>query len=69
MAREVRTWLVDDTDGVSDAEETLTFGLDGVSYAIDLTHTNAARMRTDLAPWVAAARRTGGRRRSSSAPN
>ncbi len=25
MAREVRTWLVDDTDGVSDAEETLTF--------------------------------------------
>ena len=53
--------LVDDTDG-SEAAETLTFGLEGASYELDLSDKNAKKLRDALAPWVAAARKTGGRR-------
>ena len=72
MAQKVQVVLVDDLDG-GDAEETITFGLDGVSYEIDLNSANAARLRDELAPWVGHARRVSGRsggrrggRRSSS---
>jgi hypothetical protein len=68
MAQKVQVILVDDLDG-GDAEETVSFGLDGVSYEIDLNAANAARLRDELAPWVGHARRVGGRstggRRSS----
>ncbi len=53
--------LTDDIDG-SDADETVSFALDGVNYEIDLSDANAAALRDDLAPWVGAAQRTGGRR-------
>lgn len=56
------TLLVDDLDG-STATETLTFGVDGREFEIDLSQENATRLRGDLETWVAAARRTGGRRR------
>ena len=50
--------LVDDVDG-GDAAETVTFALDGVTYEIDLSDTNAQKLRDDLATWSGHARRTG----------
>lgn len=61
MAQRVNVVLVDDLDG-SDAIETVVFGVDGVSYEIDLSEKNAKKLRDALAPYVADARRTGGRR-------
>jgi nucleoid-associated protein Lsr2 len=64
MAQKVVVELVDDLDGTaSDDISTVTFGLDGVEYEIDLTEDNANRLRDGLADFVAAARRTGGRLR------
>jgi hypothetical protein len=60
--REVR--LVDDLDGEA-ADETVEFGIDGKNYEIDLSKANAGRLRDALADFVSAARRSGGRRRSS----
>lgn len=60
MAQKVQVVLVDDLDG-GEAEETVSFALDGVSYEIDLNSANAARLRDELAPWVGHARRVGGR--------
>jgi Lsr2 len=67
VAQHVETRLVDDLDG-SDADETVTFALAGRQYEIDLSGENAARLRESLAAFVAAARRAGGARQSSSAP-
>jgi len=53
--------LTDDIDG-KPAAETVSFGLDGRSFEIDLSERNARALRKDLAPWVAAARRVSGRR-------
>src|SRR5256885_2142632 len=61
MTKRVTIEIVDDTNG-SRAEQTVPFGLDGVAYEIDLSTTNANALREALAPYVAAARRTGGRR-------
>jgi hypothetical protein len=49
--------LVDDVDG-GEADETVTFSLDGVDYAIDLSHGNADGLRKALEEFVGAARRT-----------
>ena len=46
MAQKVNIVLVDDLDG-TEATETVTFGLDGVSYEIDLSAANATRLRDD----------------------
>jgi hypothetical protein len=62
VAQRTRIELVDDIDG-TDADETVTFGLDGVSYEIDLSKKNAAKLRDHLALFVGSARKTGGRRR------
>jgi hypothetical protein len=62
MAQRVNVVLVDDLDG-EDAAETVTFGLDGVSYEIDLSEANAAELRAALAPYTEVARKVGGRRR------
>ena len=61
MAQRVNIVLEDDIDG-SDADETVTFALDGVSYEIDLNGENAAKLRDALAPYVGHARRAAGRR-------
>ena len=61
MAQRVQVLLVDDIDN-TDADETVTFALDGVSYEIDLNDANAAKLRDALAPWVGHARRSGGRK-------
>ncbi len=62
MAQKVTVQLLDDVDG-SEAESTVEFSLDGVNYAIDLSHENAAELRESLATYTANARRTGGRKR------
>ncbi|MEJ3657351.1 Lsr2 family protein [Actinomycetes bacterium KLBMP 9759] len=64
--REVR--LIDDLDGDA-ADETVEFGIDGRSYEIDLSETNAKKLRDALADFVASARRAGGssRRRGGGA--
>jgi Lsr2 len=64
MAQRVNVVLVDDIDG-SEAAETVTFGLDGAQYEIDLSADNADKLREALAPYVGHGRRAGGRRRSS----
>ncbi|MBA2638638.1 MAG: Lsr2 family protein [Nocardioidaceae bacterium] len=63
MAQKVQVLLVDDLDGGS-ADETVQFALDGVSYEIDLSGKNAAKMRDALAGYVGEARRVGARTRS-----
>lgn len=61
MAQRVHVVLEDDIDG-SVADETVSFSLDGVSYEIDLSKDNAARLRDQMAEWTGHARRVGGRR-------
>lgn len=60
MAKKVTVTLVDDFDGSGAADETVEFGLDGVTYEIDLSTKNATKLRGDLKQWVAAGRRVGG---------
>lgn len=52
--------LLDDLDGGS-ADETLTFGLDGRTYEIDLSTANAKSLREAIEPFAAVARRLTGR--------
>lgn len=60
MAIRVTFQLMDDLDGtVSPDVERITFGLDGMTYEIDLKASHATRLRADLAPFVDVARRTG----------
>ncbi|MFF0458448.1 Lsr2 family protein [Nocardia africana] len=59
MAKKVTVNLVDDYDGKSTAQETVRFGVDGVEYEIDLSNSNADKLREVLAPWAQAARRVG----------
>jgi hypothetical protein len=56
MARSVAVVVTDDLDGSQDAE-TVSFGLDGVTYEIDLSADNRARLARDFAPYVEAGRR------------
>ncbi|GAA4722370.1 Lsr2 family protein [Nocardioides endophyticus] len=58
MAQKTHIFLEDDLDG-SEATETVTFGLDGSSYEIDLNDKNAAKLRDALAPYVGHGRRVG----------
>ncbi|MCX4725446.1 Lsr2 family protein [Streptomyces sp. NPDC090052] len=56
MAQRVVVTLSDDIDG-GEAAETVTFGLDGKSYEIDLNTANAKKLRKSLAPFLEAARK------------
>ena len=68
MAQRTVVELVDDLDGTVDTSiETVRFGLDGVSYEIDLRDANAGALRDQLAEFIEAARRTGGRIRRAAA--
>ncbi|GGU79547.1 Lsr2 family protein [Streptomyces litmocidini] len=60
MAQKVQVLLVDDLDG-GEADETVTFALDGKTYEIDLTTANAEKLRGLLEPYTTSGRRTGGR--------
>ncbi|GAA0350212.1 Lsr2 family protein [Streptomyces olivoreticuli] len=56
MAQRVVVTLSDDIDGGA-AAETVSFGLDGKSYEIDLNTANAKKLRVALAPFVEAGRK------------
>jgi hypothetical protein len=56
MAQKVQIVLIDDIDG-GRADETIRFALDGTSYEIDLSATNAARLRNAVAEYVGHARK------------
>lgn len=59
MAKETIIKLLDDLDGGA-AQETVTFGLDGQVYTIDLSTKNAKKLRSDLAAFVDAGTRVPG---------
>ncbi|GAA0591634.1 Lsr2 family protein [Kutzneria viridogrisea] len=67
MAQKTVVHLIDDLDG-GEADESLTFGLDGIEYAMDLSSENVTKLRDLLAPFVAAGRRVGGRKARSAGP-
>jgi hypothetical protein len=67
MAQKVTVSLLDDLSG-SRADETVSFGLDGKQYEIDLSNKNADKLRSALEEYVAAARKAGGARRGVTAP-
>jgi hypothetical protein len=70
MAQKIHIVLEDDLDG-SEAVETVTFGLDGTSYEIDLNKKHAAALRDALSNYVGHGRKLGNaprRSRKSSAP-
>ena len=58
MAQKVHIVLVDDLDG-SEATESVSFGLDGTSYEIDLNEANAAALREALSGYIGHARKVG----------
>lgn len=62
MAQKIHVVLIDDLDQ-SEADETVSFGLDGSTYEIDLSEGNAASLREALAPYVAQGRRLNGGKR------
>lgn len=59
MAKQVVETLVDDLDG-SEAEETVSFAIDGRQFEIDLNAAHTSELRDVIAPFVGAARRAGG---------
>ena len=61
MAQKVQIILEDDMDG-GEADETVSFALDGTSYEIDLNAENAEALRGVLAPYVGHARKVTGSR-------
>lgn len=73
MAQKVQVFLVDDLDG-GEAEETVSFGVDGTSYEIDLSGEHASKLREVLAPYVEVARKaqqkqTRGKRQQRNTPS
>ncbi len=71
MAQKVNIVLVDDIDG-SEATETVSFGLDGTTYEIDLNDKNAGKLRDVLATYIGHGRKVGSaprRGRRSAAPS
>ncbi len=62
MAQRTHIILIDDLNGqtIEDGKGgTVTFGLEGVEYAIDLTDKNTAKLRAALSQYTAAATRIG----------
>jgi hypothetical protein len=62
MARKVSVVTADDLGGSPDAG-TVSFGLDGVSYEIDLAPANRIRLADAVAPYIAAGRKVSRGRR------
>jgi len=64
MAKRTQVVMVDDLDGEEMGQEgrTISFSHGGNTYEIDLNERNARKLQEALAPFVAVARRVGGRR-------
>lgn len=67
MAQKVQVMLIDDLDG-EDAEETVEFALDGISYEIDLSEVHSDELHAALAMYISSARRVGGRSKVRRSP-
>jgi hypothetical protein len=67
MAQKHIVQLIDDIDQ-GEAEETVSFALDGSAYEIDLSAKNAAKLRDSLSSYVAHARRDSRGSRPSTVP-
>lgn len=70
MAKKVSVSWIDDIDGTSPADETVTFAFDGATYEIDLSAQHISEFREQMAPWIekgrrVSAQRRGGRRSAS----
>jgi hypothetical protein len=59
MAQKVIISKTDDIDGSNNAE-TIPFSIDGHSYEIDLSESNANGMRAIMAPYIASGRKVSG---------
>lgn len=68
MAQIMTVNLVDDFDG-SEATETVSFGLDGKFYEIDLSEQNAEGLRKSLADYIPRARKVSGRQQRRTTTN
>jgi len=64
MAKTISVVTTDDLDGSQNAE-TVTFGMDGVTYEIDLSEKNRAKFERAFAPYIEHGRRVTTRRRRS----
>jgi Lsr2 len=64
MSSKVLVLLEDDVDG-GKADETIEFGIDGTTYAIDLSDSNAQKLRGALDGYVSKARKVSGKRSTS----
>lgn len=60
MAKRVITTLEDDLDG-SEANETITFSIDGAEYEIDLNEAHANELRAAMNKYTSVARKSAGR--------
>lgn len=67
MAQKVNIIVESDLSGKPDAE-TVSFGLDGANYEIDLTTQEQEKMRETFAKYVGAGRKVTGSRRRASSP-
>jgi hypothetical protein len=61
MSKSVSVIITDDLDGSQNAE-TVLFGLDGVTYEVDLGKKNRARFQKSLQPFMETGRRVTQRR-------
>lgn len=59
MARVKITRLVDDLDGVSEAQETVKFSYQGEDFEIHLSTKHAEEFRAVMAEWIPGARKKG----------
>lgn len=66
MASRTVTTLIDDLSGkdVSGDGRRVAFSLDGIDYQIDLSEKNQMRLQKALGPFISAATRVGGPRRT-----
>ena len=57
MATVTRTYMVDDLDGSTQDVENVQFSIDGLTFEIDLSAENAARLRDKLERFIEAGHR------------
>lgn len=62
MAQKIETRWIDDLDADQTADETVTFGLDGSWFDIDLSADHAGELREALSEYVSHARKAPARR-------
>lgn len=68
MAQQIQTLHIDDLDG-GKAEGTISFGLDGTDYEIDLSSAHAKALRKAMEKYIQAGRKAGNPTRRSARTN